>query len=91
MVCKQYIILNHMLSEKTTSFPKNFPNSWWIFTYDPPNWSLEPSLQEVEIVANNVLAVVMGLKMAKKVPKIAYVSVRPLIGIKTLRQFISIL
>ena len=23
-VCKQYIILNHMLSEKTTSFPKTF-------------------------------------------------------------------
>ena len=25
MVCKQYIVLNHVLSEKTASFPKPFP------------------------------------------------------------------
>ena len=25
MLCKQYIILNHMLSEKTASFPQPFP------------------------------------------------------------------
>ena len=25
MVCKQYIILNHVLSEKIASFPKPFP------------------------------------------------------------------
>ena len=25
MVCKQYILLNHVLSEKTASFPKPFP------------------------------------------------------------------
>ena len=25
MVCKQYIILNHVLSEKTASFPQPFP------------------------------------------------------------------
>ena len=25
MLCKQYIVLNHMLSEKTASFPQPFP------------------------------------------------------------------
>ena len=80
MLCKQYIIITHMLSEKTasspqplpTTFPAAFPaafpavdlhilkiscsifhekciseaNCSLIFTYDPPNQSLEPPLQD---------------------------------------------
>ena len=43
-------------------------NSWPIFTYDPPNQSLEPPLQEKNSLVMFLLYV-RGLKMAKKCAK----------------------
>ena len=55
MVCKQYIILNHVLSEKTASFPKLFPTRFpaAFFAAFPVTFSTEILADDLHILKNS--------------------------------------